>query len=46
MTDEQAFILADPDSAVCAPGAYTLALGSLQAIDRVTDAFRTGTGIG
>jgi ubiquinone/menaquinone biosynthesis C-methylase UbiE len=46
MTDEQAFILADPDSAVFAPGAYTLALGSLQAIDRVTDAFRTGAGIG
>jgi len=46
MTDEQAFILADPDSPVYAPGAYMLALGSLHAIDRVTDAFRTGAGIG
>jgi SAM-dependent methyltransferase len=46
MTEEQAFILADPDSAVFAPGAYTLALGSLQAIDRVTESFRTGAGIG
>jgi ubiquinone/menaquinone biosynthesis C-methylase UbiE len=46
MTEEQAFILADPDSAVFAPGAFVLALGSLQAVDRVTESFRTGAGIG
>jgi len=46
MTEEQAFVLADPDGAVYAPGAYVLALGSLQAIDRIEDAFRTGAGIG
>ena len=31
MTEEQAFVLANPDGAVYAPGAYVLALGSLQA---------------
>jgi SAM-dependent methyltransferase len=46
MTEEQAFILAEPDTAVYAPGAYVLALGSLSAIDRVVDAFRTGGGMG
>jgi ubiquinone/menaquinone biosynthesis C-methylase UbiE len=46
MGEEQAFILTDPDGAVYAPGAFVLALGSLQAQDRVVDAFRTGAGIG
>jgi SAM-dependent methyltransferase len=46
MTEEQAFILANPDSPVYAPGAFVLALGAQQAIDRVTDGFRTGAGIG
>ena len=31
LTEEQAFVLADPDGAVYAPGAFVLALGSLQA---------------
>jgi ubiquinone/menaquinone biosynthesis C-methylase UbiE len=31
---------------VYAPGAFVLALGSMQAEDRVVDAFRTGAGIG
>jgi SAM-dependent methyltransferase len=46
LTEEQAFVLANPDGAVYAPGAYVLALGSLQAVDKVVDAFRTGAGIG
>ena len=46
MTEEQAFVLANPDGAVYAPGAYVLALGSLQAIDRIEEAFRTGAGVG
>jgi len=46
MTEEQAFILADPDGAVYAPGAFVLALGSLKAEQRIVDAFRTGGGVG
>jgi SAM-dependent methyltransferase len=46
LTDEQAFVLADPDNAVYAPGAFLLALGSLRAEERVAEAFRTGSGIG
>ena len=46
LTEEQAFVLADPDGAVYAPGAFVLALGALQAEPRVTEAFRTGAGIG
>jgi SAM-dependent methyltransferase len=46
MTPEQAFALTDPDGAVFAPGAFQLALGTLQALPRVTEAFQTGAGIG
>jgi ubiquinone/menaquinone biosynthesis C-methylase UbiE len=46
LTAEQAFALTDPDGAVYAPGAFQLALGTLQALPRVVDAFRTGDGIG
>ncbi len=46
MTEEQAFALTNPDGAVFAPGAFQLALGSLQAVPRITDAFRTGDGLG
>ena len=46
LTEEQAFVLANPNGAVYAPGAFVLALGSLQAVDRITDAFRTGAGVG
>jgi SAM-dependent methyltransferase len=46
LTEEQAFVLANPDGAVYAPGAFVLALGSLQAVDRITEAFRTGDGVG
>jgi ubiquinone/menaquinone biosynthesis C-methylase UbiE len=46
LTEEQAFVLADPDGAVYAPGAFVLALGALRAVDRLTEAFRTGDGLG
>jgi ubiquinone/menaquinone biosynthesis C-methylase UbiE len=46
LSEEQAFVLANPDGAVYAPGAFVLALGSLRAEPRVVDAFRGGTGIG
>jgi SAM-dependent methyltransferase len=46
LTEEQAFVLTDPDGAVYAPGAFVLALGSLQAVDRITEAFRSGAGMG
>jgi ubiquinone/menaquinone biosynthesis C-methylase UbiE/transcriptional regulator with XRE-family HTH domain len=46
MTEEQAFALANPDGALYAPGAFVLALGTLHAVPRITDAFRAGTGLG
>ncbi len=46
LSPEQAFALTDPDGAVFAPGAFELALAALRAESRVTQAFRTGSGIG
>jgi uncharacterized membrane protein YgcG len=46
MTAEQALALADPDGPVDVAGAFTLALGALAAVPAVTEAFRTGAGIG
>jgi SAM-dependent methyltransferase len=46
LSPEQAFALTDPEGAVFMPGAFQLALGSLRAEDQVTEAFRTGAGIG
>jgi ubiquinone/menaquinone biosynthesis C-methylase UbiE len=46
MTEEQAFALANPDGGVYAPGAFVLALGALRAEPRITEAFRTGAGVG
>ncbi len=46
LTAEQAFALANPDGPVYAPGGFVAALGALRAVDRITEAFRTGTGIG
>jgi ubiquinone/menaquinone biosynthesis C-methylase UbiE len=46
MTEEQAFALTDPDGAVYAPGAFVLALGALKAEPRITEAFRSGAGLG
>jgi SAM-dependent methyltransferase len=46
MTEEQAFALANPDGPVYLPGAFLLALGSLKAEPRITEAFRLGAGVG
>ena len=46
LTPEQAFALTDPDGAVFAPGAFELALGALRAEHKVTQAFRSGAGVG
>ncbi len=46
MTEEQAFVLTDPDGPLYAPGAFVLALGALKAEPRITEAFRTGGGLG
>jgi ubiquinone/menaquinone biosynthesis C-methylase UbiE len=46
LTPEQAFALTDPDGAVYAPGAFQLALGALRSEAQVTQAFRTGSGVG
>jgi ubiquinone/menaquinone biosynthesis C-methylase UbiE len=46
MTEEQAFVLTNPDGAVYAPGAFVLALGALRAEPKITEAFRSGGGLG
>jgi SAM-dependent methyltransferase len=46
MSEEQAFALTNPDGGLYAPGAFLLALGTLRAEPRITEAFRTGAGLG
>jgi SAM-dependent methyltransferase len=46
LTDEQAFTLAYDDSPAYLPGAFELALGSLAAVPRIAESFRTGAGMG
>lgn len=46
LSEEQAFTLANEDSPAYLPGAFELALGSLAAVPRITEAFRTGAGMG
>jgi SAM-dependent methyltransferase len=46
LTPEQAFTLADESSPAYLPGAFQAALGALKAVPRITDAFRTGAGMG
>jgi SAM-dependent methyltransferase len=46
LNEEQAFTMADEDSPAYLPGAFELALGSLAAVPRITEAFRTGAGMG
>jgi ubiquinone/menaquinone biosynthesis C-methylase UbiE len=46
LTEEQAFALADPAGPLYLPGAFVLALGALRAESQITDAFRTGAGMG
>jgi len=46
LTNEQAFTLAREDSPAYLPGAFELALGSLAAVPRIADSFRSGAGMG
>ncbi len=46
LTEEQAFTLANEDSPAYLPGAFQLALGSLNAVPRIAESFRTGAGMG
>jgi 2-polyprenyl-3-methyl-5-hydroxy-6-metoxy-1,4-benzoquinol methylase len=46
LSEEQAFALADPNGPVYLPGAFVLALGALRAEPLITEAFRTGAGVG
>jgi SAM-dependent methyltransferase len=46
LSEEQAFTLANEDSPAYLPGAFELALGSLAAVPRIVEAFRTGDGMG
>ena len=46
LTQEQAFALATEDSPAYLPGAFELALGSLTAVPRIAESFRTGAGMG
>lgn len=46
LTEEQAFALAKEDSPAYLPGAFELALGSLNAVPRIAESFRTGAGMG
>ena len=45
LPDEHALPLTDETSPACVIGAFELALGSVQATDRLTEAFRTGAGM-
>jgi SAM-dependent methyltransferase len=46
LSGEQAFALAQEDSPAYIPGAFELALGSLEAVPRIAESFRTGAGMG
>src|SRR5689334_19259542 len=46
LNEEQAFTLATEDSPAYLPGAFELALGSLAAVPRIAESFRTGAGMG
>lgn len=46
LSEEQAFTLAQEDSPAYLPGAFELAIGSLNAVPRIAESFRTGGGMG
>ena len=46
LSAEQAFALANEGSPAYLPGAFELALGSLAAVPRIAESFRTGAGMG
>ena len=45
LSEEQAFTLANEDSPAYFPGAFQLALGSLAAVPRIAESFRSGAGM-
>jgi SAM-dependent methyltransferase len=46
LSEEQEFTLVNEDSPAYLPGAFQLALGSLAAVPRIVESFRTGAGMG
>ena len=46
LTEEQAFAMANEEGPLFLPGAFQLATGAMKAEARVTEAFRTGEGVG
>jgi SAM-dependent methyltransferase len=46
LSEEQAFALANEDSPAYLPGAFELAVGSLAAVPRIAESFRSGLGMG
>lgn len=46
MTDEQAFVLTNEESAAYLPGAFILATAALQAMPKIIERFKTGEGLG
>src|SRR6202142_2607391 len=46
LSEEQAFTLANEESPAYLPGAFELALGSLAAVPRIAESFRSGAGMG
>jgi SAM-dependent methyltransferase len=46
LSEVQAFTLANEDSPAYIPGAFQLALGSLAAVPRIAECFRSGAGMG
>src|SRR5882724_6382098 len=46
MTEEQAFVLANSDSPVFMPGAYELVTASIHDEPKITEAFKSGKGVG
>src|SRR5918999_3744060 len=46
LTEEQAFGLADDNSPAFLPGAFQVALAAVKAEPKITEAFRTGAGLG
>jgi 2-polyprenyl-3-methyl-5-hydroxy-6-metoxy-1,4-benzoquinol methylase len=46
LSEEQAFALSDENNPVFLPGAFQLALAAVRSEERISDAFRTGKGVG
>lgn len=46
LTEEQVFALADENSPAFLPGAFQVALAATRSVDKITEAFKTGKGVG